>query len=117
VLYGSDIAGVFELCLLGCEAVLYVLVVAVLDVAVLDAGHLVVVLFREDLAVLDGLDGGVVVVLVDLAVDGSCHILLSSGCDRLVLNGWVDRLVNSGVVLSILREEVAYCCLCLVHID
>jgi hypothetical protein len=49
-------------------------------------------LFWEDLAVLNGLDGGVVVVLVNLAVDGSGHILLTGRGDFLVLNCRIDRL-------------------------
>ena len=71
------------------------LVVSVLDVAVLDACHLVAVLLGEDLAILNGLDGGVVVVLMNFAVNGSRHILLSSRCHLLVLDCWVDGLENS----------------------
>jgi len=93
------------------------LIVAMLDVAVLDAAHLVAVLFGEDLAVLDGLDGGVVVVLMDFTVDGSRHILLSGGGDIFVLNGRINSLVNSSVMLSIPGKEVTNCCLCLFHID
>jgi len=58
------------LCGLGGEAFLDVAVVAVLDLAVFDIGHVVRVLLWENLAVVDGLNGGVVMVLVDLAVDG-----------------------------------------------
>lgn len=68
------------------------LVIAMLDVAVLDVAHLVGVLFGEDLAVLDRLDRGVVMVLVDFAVDGGRHILMPSGCDLLFLNGRIHRL-------------------------
>jgi hypothetical protein len=78
--------------LFGGEAILHMLVVTVINVAVLDTAHLVAVLFWENFAVLDGLDGGVVMVLVNLAVDRCGHILLSSGSDLLVLNGWVDGL-------------------------
>jgi hypothetical protein len=92
VLGGTDFTGVLELRLLGCQTVLHVLVVTVLDVAMLHAGHLVAMLFWEDLAVLNGLDGGVVVVLVNLAVDGSGHILLTGGGGFLVLNCRIDHL-------------------------
>jgi hypothetical protein len=85
-------ASILELCLFGGETILHVLVVAVVDVAVLDTAHLVAVLFWENFAVLDGLDRGVVMVLVNLAVNGCGHILLSSGSDLLVLDGWVDGL-------------------------
>lgn len=75
---------VFKLCLLGCEAVFDVRVVAVLDVAVLDAGHLVAVLFWLDFAVLDGLDGGVVVVLADFSVDSGLSVLVLGASYMLV---------------------------------
>jgi hypothetical protein len=87
-----DCTGVFELGLFGGETFLDVGVVAVLDVAMLDAGHLVGVFFWENLAVLDRLDGGVVVVLVDFSVDRCGGLLLSSGSYMLLLDGRVDFL-------------------------
>ena len=131
----ADIADILELCLLGRQTILYMFVVPVLDVAVLDTCYLVGVLFREDLAILNGLNGGVEVVLVNFAVDGRCHILLSGGCDLLVLYSGVDSLetvlemhihyegmtrdylMNGGIMLSILGHEVTNCCLCFLHVD
>jgi len=113
----TDFAAVLELSGLSSETVLDVRVVAVLDVAVLNTCHLVAVLLGKDLTVLDGLDGCVVVILVDLTVYCGGHILVSGGSDMLVLDGGVDRLVDSGVVLSILGKEVSNCCLCLFHFD
>lgn len=84
--------GVFELGLFGGEAFFDVGVVAVFDVAVLDAGHLVGVFFWKDLTVLDWLHGGMVVVLVDFSVDGCGGLLVASGCYILVLDGGVDFL-------------------------
>jgi hypothetical protein len=135
VLCRADIADILELCLLGRQTILYMFVVPVLDVAVLDTCYLVGVLFREDLAILNGLNGGVEVVLVNFAVDGRCHILLSGGCDLLVLYSGVDSLetvlemhihyegmtrdylMNGGIMLSILGHEVTNCCLCFLHVD
>jgi len=117
VLSATNFAGILELGLLGRETFLYVLVVAVLDVAVLNASHLVAVLFWEYLTVLDGLNGGVVVILVDLTVDRCGDILMSCGSNRLVLNRGVDGLVDGGIMLSISVEEVSNCCLCLIHFD
>jgi hypothetical protein len=94
VLRLADRAGVFELGLLSGEAVFDVGVIAVLDVLVLDAGHLVGVLFWKDLAVLDGLDGGVVVVLMDFAVDGRGGLLMARGSYMLLLNSRVNCLVG-----------------------
>lgn len=92
VLDVAHVTGVLELGLLGSEALLHVIIVAVLDVAMLDPGQLVAVLLGEDLAVLDGLDGGVVVVLVHLAVHGRLDVLMLRAGDVLVGDGRVDGL-------------------------
>jgi len=92
VLYVSYGASVLELSLLGLETVADVFVVAVLDVAFFDLAHVVGVLFWEDFGVLDGLDGGVVMVLVDFAVDDlGCVLMLGAGY-VFVCDGWVDGL-------------------------
>ena len=88
----ADGGGVLELRVLGGEALLDVLVVAVLEVAVLDAGHLVALLLGEHLAVLDGLHGGVVVVLVHLAVYGRLGVFVLGALDILVGDGGVEGL-------------------------
>lgn len=86
---------ILELGSLGCETLLYMVVVSVLDVALLSSSHVVAVLLWEDLAVLDGLHGGVIVVLVDLAIHGSLDLLLLGTSDVLVLNGGVHGLPRS----------------------
>jgi len=106
VLCIGDFAGVLELSLLSCKTLLDVRVIAVLDVAVLDTGHLVAVFFRKNFTVLDRLNGSVVVILVNLAVYGGGDILVSGRSDVFLLNGGVDSLVDSGIVLSVLGEEV-----------
>jgi hypothetical protein len=92
VLRLANCVRVFELPLLGGEAFFNVRIVAVLDVAVLDTSHLVSVFFWERLAVLDGLDSGVMVVLMDFSVDGCGGLLVSSGSYSLVLHSGVDFL-------------------------
>lgn len=74
--------GVSELTLLGGQAALHILFVAMLERAVLDGDDIVVVLLTEDLGVLDRLDRGVVVVLVDLLVDGSLKGSSAGECGR-----------------------------------
>lgn len=113
----SHLTGVLELRRLGRDALLHVLRVAVLVLAVLDGSHGVRVLLGEDLLVLDGLDGGVEVVLVDLAVDNLLGLLLLLSVDALLLDGGVDALVDGGVMLAILGEEAGNRCLRLVHFD
>lgn len=75
--------------------------ISVVVLTVLDGGHVVDVLLREDFLVLHRLDGGVVVVLVNLTVDGSLHILVT-GLDNLLLHdGGSDFLVHGGVCLGL----------------
>lgn len=92
VLSLSNGAGVLELSLLSSQTLLGVGIRAVLDVAVLYASNLVGVLLGEDLAVSNGLDRGVVMVLVNLAVDSGSLVLMLRFGDVLVLNSWVDGL-------------------------
>lgn len=46
-----------------------------------------------------------VVVLVNLAVNYFLGLLVLCACDMLVDNGWVNSLMNGGVMLSVLGEE------------
>jgi len=117
MLRGANFTSILELCLLSCEALLYVVVVTVIDVAVLDAAHIVGVFLWENFTVLYRLDGGVMVILVDFAVDCCAHILVSGWGNFLMLNSWVHGLVNGCVMLSVLVKEVSNSCLCLFHCD
>lgn len=59
------------------------------------------VLLWENLSVLNWLDSGVVMILVDLSVNGFCCLLMSVRLDGLGGDGWVDNLVNvSGVAVT-----------------
>ncbi|KAI6754678.1 hypothetical protein HG530_012430 [Fusarium avenaceum] len=62
---------------------------------------LVDMLGRKDVLVLDGLDGGMVVVLVDLVVDLSVNLLVLVGLDVLVHHRSVLLLVYCGVVVDL----------------
>jgi len=113
----ADSAGIFELGLLGLKALLDVIVIAMLDISMLYASKVVAVLLWENFPVLDGLDGGVVMILMNFAVNGCGDILVVSAGDILVGDRWVNSLVDGGIMLSILGEETRNCCLCLVHFD
>jgi len=104
-----------ELRLLGGEPALNVLGVVVLVRAVLDWDDVVVVLLTEPGLIVDWLDGGVVVVLVHLLVDGGLDVLVLSAIDGLVGDGRSDLLVDGGVVVARLGHEVLNCCLGGVH--
>jgi len=117
VLSLTDCARVLELSLLSSKTLLDVRIVTVLNVTVLSLVLAMVVFFWEDLTVLDGLDGGVVVILVNFTVYCLCNVLVLGARDVLVLDCGVDILVNTGIVLSILGEEVSNSCLSFIHFD
>lgn len=91
---------------LGSQALLDVVVAAMLVAAVLDWDNVGVVLLGKDLAVRHRLLGGVVVVLVNLLVDGGGVLLMLLPLDALVLHSRGNLLVNSGVVVTRLGHEV-----------
>lgn len=64
---------------------------------------------------LNGLDGGVVVVLVDLTVDHLLDIFLFRSEDAFVLDSWVHRLVDGSLMLSISGEKVGNGCFRFIH--
>lgn len=89
--------------------------IAVVKLAVLNSTELSSVLLWQDLTVVDGLDSAVVVVLVNLLVNGSVDLLVYVRLDDLVLNSGGNCLVDSGVVVTGAAHEVGDGCLGLVH--
>lgn len=53
----------------------------------------------------DGLDSGMVMVLVNLLIDGSGHILMLVRHDVLLGGSSSNILLDGSLVLSIVREE------------
>jgi len=96
----SDNTLVLELSSLTSETCLDLSSVAVFESAVLNSNKVVSVLLRENLTVGDRLNRGVVVVLVNLLVDGSGDLLVLGGSDSLVENSGCDALVDGGVVVT-----------------
>ena len=66
---------------------------------------------------LNRLDRGVIVVLMDLSVDHSLTLFLLSASDSLMLNGGIDDLMHGCVMLPIFGEKVLNSCLRLVHFE
>ena len=64
---------------------------------------------------LNRLDGGVVVILVDLTVNYALDILLFSSGDLLVLDCWVYSLMDGSLMLFISGVEVGNGCLRFIH--
>ena len=58
-----------------------------------------------------------VVVLMDFLVDSCLDVLVLVGLDSLMCDTGSYRLVDSGVVVTGLRDEVGYCCFSFLHCD
>jgi len=106
-----------KLSLLGCETLLNLLRAVVLELTVLDGNNVVVVLLRELLGIEHRLHRGVVVILVNLLVDGGLNLLVLHTVDGLVGYGRGDLLVDGGVMVTSLGHEVLNGSLGGVHID
>lgn len=98
-------AGVLELRTLSFQTSLDGILVTVLDLALFNGGHAVGVLFRENFAILDWLDRGVVMVLVHLAINGSLRLLMTLLDHLLLHNGGSDLLMDCGVMVTSLVPE------------
>jgi len=95
-----------ELGLLLDKVLLDGVVVTVVKLTVLDGTQLGSVCLGEHCAVLHGLDGAVVVVLVDFLVDGGHDLLVSVRLHGLVDNSWGNSLMDSGVMVAGAGSEV-----------
>jgi len=97
--FGDDTL-ILELSSLASETSLDLSSVTVLESAVLDSDEVVSVLLGKNLTIGDGLDGSVVVILVNLLVNGGGDLLVLGRSDGLVENSRCDALMNSGVVVT-----------------
>jgi len=91
--------------------------VAVTMFSVLDTNHVVGMLFGKNLAVQHGLNGGVVVVLVDLTVNGCGDLLMSRRLDSLLHDGGGYLLVDGGIMVTSLVHEFTDGSLCFLHCE
>lgn len=95
--------GVLVLLALVVQAALDFTGVVMLERTVLHRRGLVVMLFWQDFRVLHWLLCGMVMVLVDLAVYGSCLALMLFLRNSLLLNSWSRLFVESCVMFTIPR--------------
>ena len=104
-LSGPLCSGVLELQTFLLETCLVGFGIAMLVLSVLHGDDFVRMLFWEDFAVLDRLHGGVVMVLVHLAVNGGLGLLVVDLGDILVHDGWCNLLVYCGIMVTSLVPE------------
>ena len=71
----------------------------------LNANHIMLVLFRENLAVLDGLDRGVEVILVNLTIDGGCGLFMTVLGHVLVDHSRSYFLMDCGIMMTCLMPN------------
>jgi hypothetical protein len=110
------VGGVLELGSLTLQSLTRLMVVAVVELLVDGIFHHMVMLLREDLLMLDRLDRGVVVVLMDFAVDSLLDLLMASGLDVLAGDSWGDALSDVGAVASP-ASDALNCGSSFLHVD
>ena len=82
------------------EAGLDCIGIAMLMVTFLNRNDVVMMFLGKDFTVKDRLNGGVVMVLVDLTIDGSSGLFVTLLNDVLVHDSGSNLLVNSGVMVT-----------------
>ena len=107
--------GVPEFLSLGVKPCFSLMGICMFEFLVLDAGHLVGMLLGENLAVLDRLNGGVEVVLVNLPLHGGHHFLVANRLNFFMFDSWSLALLDRGFVMTSSSNKVGDCCFSLVH--
>jgi len=92
-----------------------VLLIAVVESLVLDRDEVVVVLFRKGLLVSDRLNSRMMVLLMNLLIQGSGHLLMLMRHNMLLSDVRLNIFVDSGSVLSIIGKEARNGLLCFLH--
>jgi hypothetical protein len=110
------VGGVLKLGSLTLESEASLIMVVVVELLVDGILHDVVMLLREDFLMLNRLDGGVVVVLVNLTVDSLGELLMTGGLDVLAGNRWADALGDIGGVAP-LAGDAGNCGSSFLHLE
>ena len=93
-----------------------VLIVLMSEFLVFSREHVVLMLFRQNLLVIDRLDGRVIVMLVDLSVNCLGDFLMSVRVDGFLRHSRVYDLIDGGLVASV-GGELVHGVLCGFHVD
>lgn len=89
--------------------------VGMFEFLVLDACHLVGVLLWKNLSILNWLNGGVVMILVNLSVNRGGDLLLADGLNLLMLDGWCLSLIDNGFMVTSSSDELGDRCFGSIH--
>jgi len=117
--FGGSVAGgrILELGSFLLKTLGNIMFVAMLVVAVLYSSKVVCMLFWQNLLVMHWLNGGVIMILMNLLVNGGLDVFVFCWSDSLLLNSWCYTLVDGGVMVASLAHEAGNCCLCFIHCD
>lgn len=94
-----------------------VAIVAMVELLVLNGNDVVSVLLRKSLFVCDGLDGSMVMMLMNLLINSSGYMLMLVRHDMLLSGGSSNIFLDSGLVLSVVREERGNSVLSFLHCE
>jgi hypothetical protein len=97
---------VLEPALVFSEGSLGVIMITVIKFSVLHGANVGSVFLGQNLLVLNRLDGAMVVVLMNLLVDGGVDLLVLVRLDCFVLYGWGYFLVDSSVMVAGIGSEI-----------
>jgi len=102
-------AGVSEAGSLTFELLFGLTNVVMLELSLLNGAHVVSVLLWEDFLMLDGLDGGVIVVLMDLTVNSFLDFFMTSWLHMLLSDSGSDTAQKLGGELKLLLKDHLVC--------
>ena len=98
--------GVLELSGFSRKTLFCLALVLVMELAMLNWDHVVAVLLGKDLLVSQRLHGCVMMVLVDLTVNGLCDVFMTSRLDGFGGDGRIHPLLDVGVVAMLAGELI-----------
>ena len=90
-----------EFCLLVIDSMSCFLFIVMLEMTLFDWKNVAVMLLLECLRIGDRLDGSVVVVLVNFAVNGRDHFLMLLMRDGLMINCFLDLFMHSRIMMTV----------------
>jgi hypothetical protein len=109
-----DNFGVLEMGQICLYSLSCLMLIVMTELAVLGRKDVVNMLLRQNLLVLERLNGGMVMVLMNFTVDSLSSFFVSHRLDHLADDGGVDGLFDGGDMTAVASQFID-CCSCCVH--
>jgi hypothetical protein len=93
------------------------MILAMLELLEFNGKQVMVMLLREHLLMMDRLDAGMVMGLMDLSIHGRVMTMMVVGGPGLMRHGGSDLLVHGSIMLAVTRKVLVNVCLSLIHGD